>query len=145
MCEGKTGIGIVGRAECRRAQAKHDQKIREDAIRSVLGHQPAQSRLTPTEVAQRFLIGVGAVVLLASADFLAHLLLIVLTAVFGLVSITATTVIVRRRRQRKAIIPAPLPAAPPRTVVTGVTVRPIESPRRAAVAAGERDRSTARR
>jgi hypothetical protein len=58
MCEGKAWH-VVGRAECRRAMAEHDQKIREVAVRSVLG-QP-QPRKTRTDKARDVLAWVGGI------------------------------------------------------------------------------------
>jgi hypothetical protein len=144
MCEvcKTTTSGVVGRAEARRAQAQHDQKIRQEAIQSVLG-QSARPRLTPTDYAQRVLAVVGGIVLLASLNFLLHALLATLAVLFAGVSATAVVVAVRRRSRAARAIPAPLPAAPPpRTVVTSVDVRAIgPSPARQGLHAPERART----
>jgi hypothetical protein len=80
------------------------------------------------------LMVVGGIVLLASMNFLLHALLIMLASIFAILAVTAVVVIVRRRRRRQFLIPAPLPAARPRTVVTAVTVKAIGPARRAGLA-----------
>ena len=126
VCDEKAGH--VGRAECRRVMQAHDRKIREEAIRSVTGR-PARPALTPTDYAQRVLIVVGGIVLLASMNFLLHALLCTLAALFVLVCSVAVVVTMRRRRRRRTVVRAPLPA-PARTMVTGVRVRAIGAPAR---------------
>ena len=146
MCEvcKATTDGVVGRVAARRAQAKHDQQVREEAIRSVLG-QPAPPRLTATGYAQRCLAVVGGIVLLASVNLILHVLVITLAVLFAAVSCSAAVVTVRRRRKRRPVIPAPLPAGPVRTVVTAVTVQAIGQAGRSALTARERAESQVRR
>ncbi len=62
-------------------------------------------------------------------NFLLHALLYTLASVFLAVSVTAVVVIAKRRR--RVLLPAPLPARPPRTTVTAVEVRAIGQANRA--------------
>lgn len=129
MCDEK--VTHVGRAECRKAMAAHDRKIREETIRAMNG-QPARPSLTPTEVAQRVLAGVGVVITLAMMNFIVHALLAALASVFIAVAAAAIVVTARRHRRRaRTVIPAPIETQP-RTVVTAVHVQAVEPARQAA-------------
>jgi hypothetical protein len=142
MCEQcKVTPAVMGRAAGRKAQREHDAKVAADAVRAYAkGSAAPQSRPTPTEYAQRVLMVAGGIVLLASVNFLMHALLYTLAAVFTVLCGVAAVVAVRRRRRRlRTVIPAPLPSAPARTTVTGITVRalPASSPRSPQTAARE--------
>jgi hypothetical protein len=127
MCETckATGLGVVGSWQARRAQEAHDRKIREETIKMMSGGRAA-AQPTLTEKAQTVLVVVGGIVLLASASLIIHVLLITLAMLFAAVSASAVLVTARRRRLRaRLVIPAPLPPAGVRTMVTGVMVQAI--------------------
>jgi hypothetical protein len=141
MCE-KCAVtpAVIGRAAGRKAQREHDAKVAADAVKAFTAGQPQPSQFDKaTRTAQKVLAGVGVVVLLASVNFIEHVVLITLAVVFALVCSAAVTVAVRRRRRLRTTIPAPLPSAPARTTVTGITVRalPASSPRSPQTAARE--------
>jgi hypothetical protein len=128
MCEKcKVTIGSVGAAAGRKAQREHDAKVAADALRAYHNGQPARAGLTATDYAQRVLMVAGGIVLLASMNFLMHALLVTLAALFAVLCGVAAVVTVRSRRRLRTVIPAPLPAARPRTTVTAVQVRAIGS------------------
>jgi hypothetical protein len=125
MCEKcKVTPAVIGRAAGRKAQREHDAKVAADALRAYHG-QAAAPRLTATQYAERVLMVVGGIVLLASMNFLLHALLISLAVLFAAVSTTAVVVTVRRRKRRlRTVIPAPLEGRY-RTAVESVTVRSL--------------------
>jgi hypothetical protein len=129
MCEKCTVTpAVIGRAAGRKAQREHDAKVAADAVKAFTAGQPQPSQFDKaTRTAQKVLAGVGVVVLLASVNFIEHVVLITLAGLFALVCSAAAAVTVRRRRRRRTVIPAPLPAARPRTTVTAVQVRAIGS------------------
>lgn len=134
-------------AQCDRAEARHEQKIRQEAIRGALGQQP--KRETLTEKAQTMLIVVGGIVLLGSASLVIRILAVTLAVIAGLLvgAIAAAVVVgIRRRRSQRPLLPAPLPGAPARTVITAVSKRAIGPARPASTpSALGRSRSAGRR
>lgn len=127
MCD-KPGLisSMMISAESDRALARHEQKIREDAIRSVTGQQP--KRETLTEKAQTMLIVVAGIVLLGSAQLVLHIVAVTLAVLAGLLigAVAAVAVVaIRRRRRSRAAIAVPLPAAAIRAVVTDAKRRAI--------------------
>jgi hypothetical protein len=82
-----------------------------------------------TETAQSFLWVVGFIVVAASARLILHVAVIGLSAILAaLIAVWSARTVYRRRMRARVVIPAPLPDAPPLTVVEAVTVRAIDSP-----------------
>jgi hypothetical protein len=141
MCDER--MTVVGRAAGRKAQRQHDAKVAADAVRAYQNGsaKPARQPLTPTQYAQRVLAVCGGIVGLYAMNFLLHAMLVTLAVLFAGVSATAVVVTVRRRRRTARAIPAPLPAASPRTVVTAVHIQAVESPSSARALGGELTRA----
>lgn len=84
---------------------------------------------TPTQYAQKILITVGGIVLLASAGTILHALLIAVVCIGVGVPAGAAAYVVYRMRRRRRYVVAELPPPAARAAVTGVRVREL-APRR---------------
>jgi hypothetical protein len=89
-------------------------------------HQPAAAQ-TPTQYAQKVLLTVGGIVILAGMNVILHVALIALVAVLGIAVLGSGWWLTRRVRslRQQTFMPAPLEQAP-WTTVTGVRVQAID-------------------